>query len=58
MAERFERLDAAREALALKDGEGGLRRRENKAQSNRADAPENKGTGETADFVPSTISEA
>ena len=57
MAERFERLDAAREALALKDAEGGLRRRENKAQSNRAEVLENKGTGEAADFAPSILSE-
>jgi hypothetical protein len=58
MAERFERLDAAREALALKDAEGAPRRRQNAAQSNRAEAPQNIGTGETADFVPLVISEA
>jgi hypothetical protein len=57
MAERLDRLDAAREALALRDAEGGLRRREDAAQSNRAEALENKGIGETADFAPSTISE-
>jgi hypothetical protein len=57
MAERLDRLDAAREALALRDTEGGLRRREDAAQSNRAQALDNKGTGETADFAPSTISE-
>ena len=58
MAERLDRLDAARETLALREAEGGLRRREDAAQSNRAEALENKGTGETADFAPSTISEA
>jgi hypothetical protein len=56
MAERLDRLDAARDALALRDAEGGLRRRENEAKSNRAQAYENKGNGETADFAPSTIS--
>jgi len=58
MAERLDRLDAAREALALRDTEGGLRRREDAAKSNRAEALENKANGETADFAPSTISEA
>ena len=58
MAERLDRLDAARETLALRDAEGGLRRREDAAQSNRAEALENKGNGETADFAPSMISEA
>ena len=56
LAERLDRLDAAREALALRD-EGGLRRREDEAQSNRAQALENKATGETADFAPPVISE-
>jgi hypothetical protein len=55
MAKRFERLGAAREALALKGAEGRPRRRENEAQSNRAEVLEKKGTGETADFVPSMI---
>jgi hypothetical protein len=58
MAERFDRLDAARETLALREAEGGLRRREDAAQSNRAEVLENKANGETADFAPSTISEA
>jgi hypothetical protein len=58
MAERFERLDAAREALALKDAEGGPRKRENAARSNRTEAVEKIGTGETADFAPSILSEA
>src|SRR5271168_1594750 len=57
MAERLDRLDAAREALALRDAEGGPRRRKELAQPNRAEALETKGTGETADFAPSTISE-
>ncbi len=58
MAERLDRLDAAREALASRDVEGGLRRREDAAQPNRAEALDNKGTGETAGFAPSIISEA
>ena len=58
MAERSERLDAAREALALKDAESGLRNRANAAQSNRVEVSDNKGNGETADFAPSMISEA
>jgi hypothetical protein len=57
MAERLDRLDAAREALAFKEAEGGSRRRADAAQPNKAQAPDNKGTGETADFAPSTISE-
>ena len=59
MAERLDRLDAAREALALRQAEtGSLRLRDNAAQSNAPQAIENKGTGETIDFAPSTISEA
>jgi hypothetical protein len=58
MAERFERLDAAREALALKDAERAPRNRANAAQSNRVEVIENKGNGEMADFAPSMISEA
>jgi hypothetical protein len=58
MAERLDRLDAAREALALRQAENGLRRRDDEAQSTRSEALDNKGTGETADFAPSTISEA
>ena len=57
MAERLDRLDAAREALASRDAEGGSRRREDAAQSNRAEVLENKANGETADFAPSTISD-
>jgi hypothetical protein len=58
MADRFDRLDAAREALAIREAESGLRRlRENAAQSNPPQALENKRNGETADFAPSTISE-
>jgi hypothetical protein len=59
MAERLDRLDAAREALALREAEGGARRfREDEAQSNHAQDLENKRTGETVDFAPSIISEA
>ena len=58
MAERLQRLDAAREALALREGRTALRRRDDEAQANRAQEPEIKATGETADFAPSTISEA
>jgi hypothetical protein len=58
LAERLDRLDAAREALAFRNQEGGPQGRANEAQSNRAQAFENKGTGETVDFAPSTISEA
>ena len=58
MAERLDCLDAAREALVLKDAELRPRRRDDPAQSNRAQIPDNKGNRETADFAPSTISEA
>jgi hypothetical protein len=59
MAERLDRLDAAREALALRQAESGPRRlREKTAQPNRPQAIESKGNGETADFAPSMISEA
>ena len=58
MAEQLDRLDAAREALAFREAEGGRRRRAESAQSNEAQVPDNKGTGETADFAPSIISEA
>jgi hypothetical protein len=58
MAERFDRLDAAREALAFRNQEGAPRKRKHEAQPNRAEALDNKGAGETADFAPSTISEA
>jgi hypothetical protein len=58
MAEQLDRLDAAREALAFRDAEGGPRRRGAAAQSNHAEVLDNKGTDETADFAPSIISEA
>ena len=59
MEERLSRLDAAREALALRQAESGPRRlRENVAQLNPPQALENKRTGETAGFAPSIISEA
>jgi hypothetical protein len=59
MEERLGRLDAAREALALRQAESGPRRlRENVAQANPPQALENKRTGETAGFAPSIISEA
>ena len=57
MAEQLDRLDAAREALALKDAGGGPRRRD-AAQSNHAQALGNKADSETAPFAPSIISEA
>ena len=57
MAERLHRLEAARETLVLRDTELRPRRRDDPAQSNRAQALENKGTGETADFAPLVISE-
>jgi hypothetical protein len=59
MEERLGRLDAAREALALRQAESGpLRLRENAAQPNRLQALEYKRTGETAGFAPPIISEA
>jgi hypothetical protein len=58
MAERLDRLEAAREALVLKDAEMRPRKRDDSAQSNRAQIPDSKGNRETADFAPSTISEA
>jgi hypothetical protein len=58
MAEQLDRLDAAREALAFRNAEGGPRRRTESAQSNRSEVPDNKGTGETAEFAPLIISEA
>ena len=58
MAERLHRLEAARETLVLRDAELRPRRGDNSAQSNRAQIPDNKGNRETADFAPSTISEA
>ena len=58
MADRLDRLDAARELLAFRVGEGPPRLREEAAQSNRAEAVDNKGNRETVDFAPSIISEA
>ena len=59
MEERLDRLDAAREALSLRQAENGPRRlRENAAKPNRPQALDNKGTGEMADFARSMISEA
>jgi hypothetical protein len=58
MAERFDRLGAAREALAFRNQEGAARKRKHEAQPNRAEALDNKRTDETADFAPSTISKA
>jgi hypothetical protein len=58
MAERLDRLDTAREALAFREADSGPRRlRENVAQSSGAEPLNNKGTGETAGFAPSIISE-
>ena len=59
MEERLGRLDAAREALSLRQAENGPPRlRENAAKPNRPQAFDNKGTGEMADFARSMISEA
>ena len=59
MAERLDRLDAAREALAIREAESGLRGlRDDEAQPKASQAFDNKGTGETVDFAPSTISDA
>jgi len=58
MAERLDRLDAARETLALRGAEQGLCRRADEAQSDVAQVLENKASGETADISPSTISGA
>jgi hypothetical protein len=52
-AERLDRLDAAREARAIREAEAGpFRLRENEAQSNAPQAFDNKGSGETADSAP------
>jgi hypothetical protein len=56
MAERLDRLDAARETLALRGTEDGLRGRADEAQPDGPQALENKASGETANFAPSTIS--
>ena len=59
MEDRLGRLDAAREALALRQAENGPRGlRENAAKPNRPQALDNKGNRETADSAPSIISEA
>ena len=58
MADRLDRLDAARESLAFRVGEGPPGLRDETAQSNRAEAVDNKGNRETAGFAPSIISEA
>jgi hypothetical protein len=55
MEDRLGRLDAAREALALRQGSPGLR--ENSAKRNRPQALENTENRETADSPPSMISE-
>ena len=59
MADRLDRLDAARESLAFRDAEkarqGCARTRRNQTGPQAVD---NKGNGETADFAPSIISEA
>jgi hypothetical protein len=59
MEERLGRLDAAREALALRQAENGPRRlRGNAAQPNQRQAFDNKGNRETADSAAPIISEA
>jgi hypothetical protein len=58
MAQRLDRLDAAREALALREAESAPRRREDEANPDRAQALEDKARGEIADFAASAISEA
>jgi hypothetical protein len=59
MEEKLERLDAAREALALRRAERAARElRENPAQSNGSQAIDNTGNREMPDFAPSMISEA
>jgi hypothetical protein len=56
MEDRLGRLDAAREALALRQGSPGLR--ENSAKRNRPQALDNTGNGEIADSPLPMISEA
>lgn len=59
MEEKLERLDAAREALALREAEKGPPElRDNAAQSNGPQTIDNTENGEMADFAPSTIPEA
>jgi hypothetical protein len=56
MEDRLGRLDAAREALALRQGSPGLG--ENSAKRNQPQVSENTGNREMADSAPSMISEA
>src|ERR1700722_19353374 len=59
MEDRLGRLDAAREALASREGESGPSGfRENAAKRNRPQALDNKGNREIADSAVSMISEA
>ena len=53
MEERLGRLDAAREALAMREADSGLRKpRENLAKPNWPQVSEKKGNREMADFAP------
>ena len=56
MEEKLSRLDAAREALALRQASPALRA--NAAKRNRPQALDNKGNREMADLPPLMISEA
>ena len=59
MEDRLRRLDAAREALAIRQGENGpARLRADAAKRNRPQALGNKGNRETGDSAPPMISEA
>ena len=59
MEDRLGRLDAAREALALRQAERGPQAfRENAAKANAPQALDNTENGEMDDFAPSMISEA
>ena len=56
MEERLGRLDAAREAVALRQGESGPESvRANAAKLNRPQAFDIKGNGEMADFAPQSF---
>jgi hypothetical protein len=58
MEDKLGRLEAAREALALRQANGGLPRlRANAAKRNRPQALDNKGNREMADSAPPMISE-
>jgi hypothetical protein len=58
MEDKVARLDAAREALALRQAKGGLPRlRENAAKRNRSQALDNKGNREMAGPAPPMILE-